>query len=400
MVSNFKGSDQDYLDTIRGYVAILPNTNVTTGKLYNESMKSPLTEAALEMTYNFGNISFLNRNKKFHMVATLGAGIFSFDAKVTDTSHPSTVLRKSGKTTELMLPLSLGFKYKITPKIDLGLALDYRKTWTDNVDATIKTFSEYDSYFMLNLGVNYNFGKKGRQMEWVNPMEVVYNDLADMKEKIDILSGDKDKDGVSDLFDKDSNTPEGTKVYGDGTAIDSDGDGIPDSKDANGVEIDTDGDGVADSRDLEPGTGSGSLVNFQGITIAKAGEFGKDGIVSAMNAKNGANGKNGTGYLPSIYFDLSSSAIKSIYNDRLLVIAKVLKANPDVKVKISGNCDVRGTATENNKLGQKRADAVKAHLVKVYGIDASRISTDTKGDSDPLAKGINAMNRRVDFSVE
>jgi outer membrane protein OmpA-like peptidoglycan-associated protein len=119
-----------------------------------------------------------------------------------------------------------------------------------------------------------------------------------------------------------------------------------------------------------------------------------------MNAKNGANGKNGTGYLPSIYFDLSSSAIKSIYNDRLLVIAKVLKANPDVKVKISGNCDVRGTATENNKLGQKRADAVKAHLVKVYGIDASRISTDTKGDSDPLAKGINAMNRRVDFSVE
>ena len=37
---------------------------------------------------------------------------------------------------------------------------------------------------------------------------------------------------------------------------------------------------------------------------------------------------------------------------------------------------------------------------EVYGIDPSRITTDTKGDSEPMATGINAMNRRVDFAVE
>jgi OOP family OmpA-OmpF porin len=260
---------------------------------------------------------------------------------------------------------------------------------------------------MLTAGVNYTFGKKNKPMEWVNPMEVVYNDLADMKEKIDILSGDKDKDGVSDLFDKDNNTPEGAKVYGDGTAVDTDGDGVIDSKDAdpftakgakvdaNGAETDTDGDGVADSRDLEPGTPQGSLVNFQGITLAKPGEFGKDGL-----SGSGSNGKNGTGFLPSVFFDLGSAGVKSIYHDRILVIAKVMKANPDIKVTITGNCDVKGGDNENQKLGQRRADNVKKILVSEFGIDAARLTTESKGEKDPMASKLNAMNRRVDFAVD
>ncbi len=415
MASKFSGNDRDYLDTISFLPIQFPGSGGG-AKQYDESFKSPLMEGSLEMTYNFGNISFLNRNKNFHMVGTLGLGFFNFDAKVTDDVTGNT-LRKSGNTTELMLPLSLGFKYKIK-KFDVGVALEYRKTFTDNVDATVKTYSSYDSYLMLNLGINYTFGKKNKAMEWVNPMEVVYNDLADMKEKIDIISGDKDKDGVSDLFDKDNSTPEGSKVYGDGTLVDTDGDGVPDNKDvdpftmkgakvdANGQETDTDADGVVDSRDLEPNTPQGSLVNFQGITLAKPGEFGKDAVYGgadgkgAANGGNGANGKNGTGYLPSVFFDLGSSTIKSIYNDRLLVIAKVMKTNPSLKIKVSGNCDIKGAADENNKLGQKRADSVKNHLVKQYGIDASRISTESKGETDPMASKLNAMNRRVDFAIE
>lgn len=407
IISTFQGSDVEYLDS--NYKSVeFPGSGGPSTKEWAVTYESPMYEGALEMTYNFGNISFLNRNKNFHMVATLGIGFFNFDAEVKSDSSNSILLRKSGKITEIMIPMSLGFKYKIN-KFDVGLALDYRKAFTDNVDATVKTYSEFDNYLMLTAGVNYTFGKKNKPMEWVNPMEVVYNDLADMKEKIDILSGDKDKDGVSDLFDKDNNTAEGSKVYGDGTAIDSDGDGVIDSKDsdpftakgakvdANGQEMDTDGDGVADSRDLEPSTGAGSLVNFQGVTIAKAGEFGADGVGSGSN---GANGKNGTGFLPSVFFDLGSATIKPNFNDRILVIAKVLQANPKIKVKITGNCDVRGNETENAKLGQRRADNVKNHLIKQYGIDASRLSTESKGEKEPMATSLNPMNRRVDFSVE
>lgn len=406
MFSSFTGSDVEYLDPNFQSVQF-PGSGGPGTKEWAVQYESPMYEGTLEMTYNFGNISFLNRNKNFHMVATLGVGFFHFDSEVKSDSANSIVLRRSGSISELMLPLGLGFKYKIN-KVDVGMSVDFRKTFTDKVDATVKTFSEFDNYVMLNASVNYTFGKKNKPMEWVNPMEIVYNDLADIKEKIDIISGDKDKDGVSDLFDKDNSTPEGAKVYGDGTAVDTDGDGIMDSKDAdpftpkgakvdaNGQETDTDGDGVADSRDLEPSTASGSLVNFQGITIAKPGEFGKDGV----SGGSGINGKNGAGFLPSVFFDLASATVKPIYHDRLLVIAKVLQANPSLKIKISGNCDIRGNENENLKLGQRRADNVKNHLVKEYGIDASRLSTESKGEKEPMATSLNPMNRRVDFIVE
>jgi len=409
--TTFSGEDNDYLDSINFEPVLYPGQ--TGGKIFNQVYESPAMEGTLEMTYNFGNISFLDRNKNFHMVATLGLGFFNFDAVVKNKDNNDQILRKSGNITELMIPVSLGFKYKVK-KIDFGLAFEYRKTFTDNVDATVKVYSEYDSYLMLNASVNYTFGKKSKPMEWINPMEVVYNDLSDMKEKIDIMSGDKDKDGVSDLFDKDNNTLAGAKVYGDGTAVDTDGDGVADNVDAElftpkgakvnatGQESDADGDGVADSRDLEPGTNPGSLVNFQGISIAKAGEYGKDGFSGEIgeSGKDGKNGKNGTGYLPSIFFDTNSSTIKTVYQDRILVIAKVMKSNPNLKIKVIGNCDVQGGADENIKLGQRRADSVKSQLVKQYGIDGSRIFTTTKGEAEPMASSLNGMNRRVDFEVE
>jgi OmpA-OmpF porin, OOP family len=406
IVSKFGARDADYLDTLTNQPVSIGGSNHSSTYPISEVMESKMFESSLEMTYNFGNISFLDRNKNFHMVATLGIGLFNFDATVKEDSVGSRILRESGNITELMVPVSLGFKYKIN-KVDVGMAFEYRKSFTDNVDATVKTFSEYDNYLMLTAGVNYTFGKKNKPMEWVNPMEVVYNDLADMKEKIDILSGDKDKDGVSDLFDKDNNTPEGAKVYGDGTAVDTDGDGVIDSKDAdpftakgakvdaNGAETDTDGDGVADSRDLEPGTPQGSLVNFQGITLAKPGEFGKDGL-----SGSGSNGKNGTGFLPSVFFDLGNAGVKNIYHDRILVIAKVMKANPDLKITITGNCDVKGGDNENQKLGLRRAENVKKVLVSEFGIDAARLTTESKGEKDPMASKLNAMNRRVDFAVD
>ena len=230
-------------------------------------------------------------------------------------------------------------------------------------------------------------------MEWINPLEMVYNDLADMKEKIDIMSGDKDKDGVSDLFDKDNSTPEGSKVYGDGTTVDTDGDGVPDNKDGdpftpkgakvddNGMELDTDKDGVADSRDLEPDTKPGSLVNFQGINIP----------VNADDGLNGINGINGTGvgFLPSIFFDIGSAMIKPIYHDRLLVIAKMMKNNPSLNIKIIGNTDITGAEPMNNKLGNRRAESVMKHILQQYNIDATRISVETKGETDPMASKLN-----------
>ncbi|MBK7970016.1 MAG: OmpA family protein [Bacteroidetes bacterium] len=362
---------------------------------YTVNFESPVMEGALEGVYTFGNISHLKRNKKFHFYVSLGIGMFNFDGELKD-SATKVLIAKTGNVSELMIPASLGFKYQIK-KFDLGLSYDFRKTFTDKVDGVNKELSEYDNYAFIRLNINYSIGKKNKHMEWINPMEVVYNDIADLKDRVDLLSGDKDKDGVGDMFDKDNATPEGQKVYGDGTSVDTDGDGIADTKDgdpfslkgakvdANGVEIDTDGDGVPDSRDLEPATEKGKLVNFQGITI---------------KMDDPANGGGAVSFLPSVFFDVNASEVKQQYKDRILVVARALKANPELKIMITGNTDITASEQYNDKLGLKRADAVKNHLVKVYGIDAARLSTESKGEKDPLANTSNKpMNRRVDFSV-
>jgi outer membrane protein OmpA-like peptidoglycan-associated protein len=371
-------------------------------------------DIALEGVYTFGNISHLKRNKKFHFFVSAGVGLsllsggeITTDGSTTyqnlDSVPPvNSVLPadfvlgddvKPEETTQFVIPLGVGFKYQLG-KVDLGMSFDYRYSFNDEFEGINKYETRYDQYAFIRVNANYTLGNK-KSMEWTNPMEVVYSDIADLKEKVDLLSGDKDSDGVADIFDKDNSTPEGIKVYGDGTSIDADGDGITDSQDgdpfsmkgaqvdANGVEIDTDGDGVSDGRDLEPNTPKGQLVNFQGTSIASKEDGEKGGI-----------------FLPSVYFDLNSSTVKRVQRDRLVTVAQAMKANTDIKIVVTGHTDNTGSEDYNTKLGQKRADAVKDHLVSVYGIDAGRITAESKGLSAPLANEANrGMNRRVDFSV-
>jgi outer membrane protein OmpA-like peptidoglycan-associated protein len=64
---------------------------------------------------------------------------------------------------------------------------------------------------------------------------------------------------------------------------------------------------------------------------------------------------------------------------------------------ITGNCDARGDAAFNLRLGKKRADATKKFLVTEYGIDESRLFTESKGKNDLLDPKELDVNRRVDF---
>jgi outer membrane protein OmpA-like peptidoglycan-associated protein len=90
-------------------------------------------------------------------------------------------------------------------------------------------------------------------------------------------------------------------------------------------------------------------------------------------------------------------AIKSI---GLFTIPVIL--HPEVKVNITGHTDDVGETAANQTLSEKRAAAVAASLSTDFGIDASRLSTAGKGESEPMAKNDSpegkAMNRRVEFA--
>jgi outer membrane protein OmpA-like peptidoglycan-associated protein len=102
-----------------------------------------------------------------------------------------------------------------------------------------------------------------------------------------------------------------------------------------------------------------------------------------------------------ILFDVNSDKIKPESFGTLKDIAAVLTENPSVKVSIVGHTDADGKDADNLILSKRRAESVKATLVKNFGIDASRLETDGKGASQPVDNKTTpegkANNRRVEF---
>lgn len=102
-----------------------------------------------------------------------------------------------------------------------------------------------------------------------------------------------------------------------------------------------------------------------------------------------------------ILFDVNSDRIKPESYGVLKDIANVLSENSAVKVKIVGHTDSDGSDADNMTLSKKRAAAVKQALSNEFNIDASRMETDGKGESQPADKNDaaegKANNRRVEF---
>lgn len=102
-----------------------------------------------------------------------------------------------------------------------------------------------------------------------------------------------------------------------------------------------------------------------------------------------------------IYFDSGSDKIKPESSGTMKEIATVLKENPTVKIKIIGHTDSDGDDAKNLDLSKRRSISVKNALSTEYGIEALRIETDGKGETEPIAPNSTsegkAKNRRVEL---
>lgn len=103
-----------------------------------------------------------------------------------------------------------------------------------------------------------------------------------------------------------------------------------------------------------------------------------------------------------ILFDYDQSDIRS--DQRAILDAKlpVLRANPGIRILISGHADERGSDEYNIALGQRRAAAARRYLTD-NGIDPSRIQITSYGEERPASTGMDenayAQNRRAEFEV-
>jgi len=196
--------------------------------------------------------------------------------------------------------------------------------------------------------------------------------------------GDSDGDGVPNNLDKCPNTARGVKVDGRGCPLDSDGDGVPDyldkcpntpkraKVDVVGCPLDTDGDGVADYLDRCPDTPKGATVNWTGCWALQG----------------------------MVLFDFDKSFIKPEAYPALNEVVAVLKKNPRMKAEIQGHTDSKGSAKYNQKLSEKRANAVLEYFVR-QGIARERLSALGLGLTRPIASNLTedgrTQNRRVEF---
>ena len=109
----------------------------------------------------------------------------------------------------------------------------------------------------------------------------------------------------------------------------------------------------------------------------------------------------GTGALARkvIYFDFDKSEIKAEYAGIVTVAAHNLTANTNLKMKLEGNTDQRGTREYNIGLGERRAQAVRRALM-LQGVAESQVTTVSFGSERPAAEGDDeaawAKNRRVE----
>ncbi|MFC7334056.1 OmpA family protein [Rhodocista pekingensis] len=107
--------------------------------------------------------------------------------------------------------------------------------------------------------------------------------------------------------------------------------------------------------------------------------------------------------LSNINFDLDSATLSPGDRQRLRPLAEYLRSQPDRAVLIEGHTDSQGAAEYNERLSQRRAEAVRDFLVE-QGIQAARITTRGLGEEVPVASNETQagrlQNRRIEVTVE
>ena len=106
---------------------------------------------------------------------------------------------------------------------------------------------------------------------------------------------------------------------------------------------------------------------------------------------------------PAVAFRFNSAELTDLGKGQVYLAAQRLREKADLTVVIEGHTDSAGSEEYNAKLGQRRAETVIKELA-AQGIDPSRVSAASSGESKPLinqdAQWARAVNRRVEFQVK
>ena len=294
-------------------------------------------------------------------------------------------------TNSAFIDAGVGAKIPFTEAIALKLEAIYMNKYND---------SDFDNNLMLTVGLNIAFG--GSQ-----------------KTAPVVVDGDDDNDGVLNSADSCLSTAAGVSVDSTGCKIDgdNDNDGVLNSidtcpttpagyaVDAKGCALDDDKDGIANTIDKCLTTEAGKSVNAEGCFID--GDDDKDGILNSVdscpNTPASAISVDSEGCLSEVNlhvkFENASFEVDEASKKHIKQAADFMNQRQNYSAEIVGYTDSVGRASSNQKLSQKRAEAVRAMLIE-DGVSADRLTATGKGEASPIADNATAQGRAQNRRIE
>ncbi|WDD97027.1 OmpA family protein [Thalassomonas actiniarum] len=222
--------------------------------------------------------------------------------------------------------------------------------------------------------------------------------------------------GLSLVYFFDTNKPRISKP------VDSDRDGIPDSRDLcpaspPGARVDntgcpdSDNDGIGDNKDLCPNSPANSKVNSKGC-----GDNDGDGVANNLdNCPTTPQGEKVDNKGCPLYqdetvtiellvqFDNNKSEVKARYLSEIEKVARFMKQYPKTQVELAGHTSALGDEKYNQSLSEKRARAVAKILTGEFNISPSRVSAKGYGESrlknPDNSREAHAENRRMEAVI-
>jgi len=278
------------------------------------------------------------------------------------------------------------------------------------------------TYAHYTAGLVYEWGNKPQPAP-VKAAEPVSIDtdgdgIVDKEDKCPTVKGvranngcplDTDGDGIIDAEDR-CPTVAGVRENA-GCPVDTDGDGIIDSEDKcptvaglrenKGCPADTDGDGIIDSEDACPNVAG--IASLKGCPAPKDADG--DGVIDADDLMPNVAGLVALQGVPEnlvIYFDTDQFSLTAESIALLDPVTALLKAQPNLKLKLTGHTDSRQSVQYNVELSKNRVFETRKYLIK-HEVKAKRMKVAWFSELVPAAPNNTVdgmkLNRRVELKI-